>query len=264
MIPQELLALIEREADAVAAYLPVIIGVVARMSAIAFLAPGFGEQATPARVRLAAVIALSMIVAPPIMAAAPPGAPGVSVFAVIGAEAMIGLLIGFALRLAIFVLQMTGTIAAQHISMSQLFGPGLSHDQETPLSTILIMAGLAIAASNDVHVALAVSLTRSYEIFPFGVLPAAADVGEWAANESGEALALAFALAAPFVVIGFLYTLALTAMSRAMPQLMATFVGAPAIIFAGLVLFAGTASVMLDRWGDRYAALIDRPFEDGR
>ncbi len=264
MIPAELLSLIERYAGAVLAHLPLFAAVLARMSAIAFLAPGLGEQATPVRVRLAAVIAFSLIVAPPLSASAPTPAGAVDFVRLIGAEAVIGLLIGFALRLALFILQIAGAIAAQNLSMSQLFGPGLGHDQETQLSTLLIMGGLAVASANGLFIDLAATLLRSYDAFPIGVMPAAADLGEWAARESGEAIGIAFALSAPFVVIGFIYTLALASVSRAMPQLMATLVGAPAILLAGLILFAATASVMIDRWSAIVAALVADPVGGAR
>lgn len=260
MTPPELLAVIERLALAAGVGLPLVAAVLARMSAIAFLAPGLGERATPMRVRLAAVIALTMIVAPPLAPAFTPALYGpVELAALIGTEALIGLVIGFALRLSIFILQIAGAIIAQHISLSQLFGLGLGHEQETQLSTILIMGGLAVAASSDLHIEIAAALINSYSIFPLGALPAAGDVGEWASRESGAAIGVAFALSAPFTILGFIYSLTLAAMSRAMPQLTSSFVGAPAILFAGLALFAGTASVTIGRWTELLAALIDNP-----
>lgn len=260
MTPPELLAVIGRLAEAAGASLPLAAAVMARMSAIAFLAPGLGERMTPMRVRLAAVIALTMIVAPPLSISFAPSPRNAAEFAaLIGIEALIGLVIGFALRLSVFILTMTGAIIAQHLSLSQLFGPGLGHDQETQLSTILIMGGLAAAAAAGLHVEIAAALVNSYTIFPPGVAPAATDVGDWAARESGAAIGAAFAFAAPFVILGFVYSLALAAMSRAMPQLTATFVGAPAILFGGVALFAGTASVIVGRWTDLLAALIENP-----
>jgi len=149
---------------------PLVFGVIARVSAIVFLAPGLGERVVPVRVRLAAVFAMTVLVAPPLMSSAAPQTVSPSqLAALIGAESFAGLIIGFSLRLAIFILQMIGTIAAQHLSMSMLFGPGLGHEQESPLSTILIMAGIAAAASGGLHVEVAASLIRSYHLFPFGV-----------------------------------------------------------------------------------------------
>lgn len=240
---------------------PLVIGVLARMSAVAFLAPGLGERTVPMRVRLSAVLAMTIIVVPTLAgegaAAAAYSLP--DLVQMIAAESLCGLMIGFSLRLAVFALQMVGAIAAQHISMATLLGPGIGHEQETALSTILITAGVAVAAAGGLHVEIAASLVQSYQLFPFGEAPLAGDIAEWASRESGQAIAIAFALAAPFVILGFVYSLALAAMSRAMPQLMAAFIGAPAVLFAGLVLFAGGASVIVIHWADIFSALVAEP-----
>ena len=71
-----------------------------------------------------------------------------------------------------------------------------------------------------------------------------------------QAFALGFSLAAPFVIAGFAYNVALGAINRAMPQLMVAFVGAPAITAAGLLILMLAAPVILDFWGLRLDRLI--------
>ncbi len=220
-----------------------------RISAIAFLAPGIGERTVPARVRLAIAIAITLILAPMVLASAPPPPQLPSaVVTLYAAEAMSGLLIGFALRIMIFVLEIAGSIAAQHISLSQLFGANVGFDPSSPFSAILVTSALALAAASGVHFHMVNALAQSYEILPFGMFPGAAETGVWSTNRLGEAIAKALALASPFVILGFIYSLALAASSRAMPQLMAAFVGAPAITLAGLALFAVTAPIILFEW----------------
>ena len=235
-------------------------GVLTRMSAIAFLAPGLGEQVVPMRVRLAAVFALTAIVGPSVASSSPADVPEAASFVrLVAAEAAVGLVIGFGLRAVIFVLQIAGSIAAQHMSLTQLLGPGVGHDQESPLSTILIMAGLAAAASANLHIYLAASLIDSYAAFPIGALPKAAEAGAWASSNAGDVITLAFELSLPFVLLGVAYSLALAATSRAMPQLMAAFVGAPAVIFAGMILFATSSPVILGRWLPLLARVVADP-----
>ncbi len=66
-------------------------------------------------------------------------------------------------------------------------------------------------------------------------------------------------MAAPFVLLGMVYSVALAAANRAMPQMAAVFVGAPAVIFAGMALFAGAAAVILSRWSEVTASLVAAP-----
>lgn len=234
-------------------------GVFARVAAIAYFAPAIGELAVPPRIRLSAAAAITMVIVPMLEAPKQDGAAIVGLVAVLAGEIAVGLLIGFTLRLAIFTLQMLGSIAAQAMSMSQLFGPGLGHDQESPLSTILIAAGLALACAGGLHLMLAAAVAETYEVIPLGARFPAGDAAAHAAAQSAKALSLAFGLAAPFVVLGVAYSVALAASNRAMPQLAAIFVGAPAIVLAGLTLFAGAASVILSRWSALSAELVAAP-----
>ncbi len=240
-----LLPILERGAPAI-----MLIGAVfTRISVVAVLMPGLGERAIPMRVRLAAAAAIAIVITPMILNAGmtAPEQPA-AIVALYAAEAVSGLVIGFALRLLVFILQIAGAITAQHLSLSQLFGPTVGFDSESPFAAILVMGGVALAASTGLHVHLVGSLADAYEVLPFGLFPGAAETGEWSSNRVGQALFKALALASPFVILGFLYSLALTAASRAMPQLMAAFVGAPAVSLAGLALFAAAAPILLFEW----------------
>lgn len=232
-------------------YLMMIAGLFARVSAIVFLSPGIGERAVPVRVRLAAAFAFTMILAPLVVTqSAPPSLvdPLPSLAEVLTAETLNGLVFGFGLRLFLFTLQIAGSIIAQHVSLSQLFGPTVGFDSESPYAAILTMSGIAIAVTANLHIHVAGALAMTYEALPFAQFPTGEFVSAWSAHRTGRALNAALALAAPFVVIGFVYSLALAAASRAMPQLMAAFVGAPAITMAGMGLFAISAPMILITW----------------
>lgn len=220
-----------------------------RISAIAFFAPGIGERVVPTRVRLAVAVAITIVIAPMVLSPQmrPPAEPA-AIAALYAAEAACGLVIGFALRIMIFILQIAGAITAQHLSLAQLFGPTVGFDSESPFAAILVMGGVALAAATGLHIHLVGAIADVYEALPFGLFPGAAETGEWSSTRVGEALFKALALSSPFVILGFLYSLALAAASRAMPQLMAAFVGAPAITLAGLALFAAAAPILLFEW----------------
>ncbi len=233
-------------------------GVFLRMGAVAFLAPGIGELSVPPRVRLAAAMALTIIVAPAIT---PPaiGESATALGALLVGETVAGLLIGFSLRLSIFIFQIFGAIAAQSLSITQLFGPGLGHDQESPLATIFISAGLALACAAGLHVKVALALIETYEMIPFGVVANSGETADFIVRQSAKALSLTLGLAAPFVLIGMAYSAALAASNRAMPQMAAVFVGAPAIALAGLMLVAGSSWAVLSRWSEFSSALFIAP-----
>ena len=213
------------------------------------MTPGLGERVVPVRVRLAAAVALTIVAAPLIS----PGI-GEALFSTIDlmrtivSEAIVGFMFGFAMRIAIFAMQTAGAIIAQHVSISQLFGPTIGFDAEGPYTSIIVLAAITIAVTVDLHFYMVNALVQSYNFISLGQFPSSALVADWSVRTTGEALHIALALAAPFIVLGFIYSIALAAASRAMPQLMAAFVGAPAITIAGMALFSVAAPVLLSQW----------------
>ena len=72
--------------------------------------------------------------------------------------------------------------------------------------------------------------------------------------------ALAFMLAAPFVIASLIYNLALGAINRAMPALMVSMIGAPALTLGALALMAVATPVILAAWLDAFSDHLARPF----
>ncbi|MEE2690762.1 MAG: flagellar biosynthetic protein FliR [Pseudomonadota bacterium] len=235
----------------------IVAGVFVRLSALVFLLPGMGERAVSPRIRLAAALAMTLVLMPIVMAASPatPQAPS-AIALTLCAEAVCGALIGFSIRIAVWAIQTAGSIAAQHLSLSQIFGGGLDDAPEPPIATLMMVAAIAVAVSSGVHFKAVSALAVSYDVMPFGTFPGAEQAGRWAADRAGFAFASALSLALPFVVLGFMYNLAIGAANRAMPQLMVAFVGAPAITLAGLVLLAASTPLLLGVWSD----MLDRIF----
>ncbi len=224
-----------------------------RTGAAVALLPAFGEQAVPARFRLALAVALTLAVAPAI------AAPAAVTPAAILAEAAIGLALGAAFRLFVVALQTAGAIAAQATSLSQIFASAGAEPQSA-IASLLTMAALALAFSTGLHVRATEALILSHQLLPQGQPPEAAALADWGIGRIRHAFALAFALAAPFLIGGLLYNAALGAINRAMPTLMVAFVGAPALTLGGLVLLALSAPLMLSLWRHGGSAGLADPF----
>lgn len=238
-------------------------GVFVRIGAVVALLPGFGEQTLSLRLRLAAAVVFTTIVWPLIMPGAlatPLADSALGLSAVFLAEAVVGLMLGLAIRLMIMTLQLAGSIAAQATSVSQIFGAGLTPDPMPAMGNVLVMGGLALALAAGLHVKVAAALIDSYQILPFGRFPFGADVASWGVRRAAGAFSLALSLAAPFVVISLAYNVALGAINRAMPQLMVAFVGAPFITGAALAFLMIAAPMALVFWSDRLDLVLADPF----
>lgn len=220
-----------------------------RVGAMMALLPGFGETVIPARIRLALTAVFTAIILPAVSARI---GQGNAVLSVAG-EVAVGLMLGAGLRMFIFALQTAGAIAAQATSLAQLFA-GAGAEPQPAIANVLTTAGLAVAMAAGLHVRVATLLILSYDLFPSGRLPEAADAAAWGLDRTAYGFALAFSLAAPFVLASAVYQLALGVINRAMPQLMVSFVGAPLLTAGGLVVLSLATVPALELWR---AALLD-------
>lgn len=236
------------------------VAVFTRLGAALFLLPGLGERAIPARVRLAVALVLALVLAPLVvpLAGAAPATPAGLVGVLVG-EAASGLLIGLAFRLLILALQTAGTIAAQHISVAQMFGAGVAPEPEPTIATLLAMGGIVLALEAGLHLRFVALFAGLYELLPFGRLPMPGDVARWSVSAVARTFALGLSLALPFVLASFAYNLALGALNRAMPQLLVALVGAPLLIGLGLVVLDLSLPEIFARWSTALERVLADP-----
>ena len=231
-----------------------------RVGALMALVPGLSEQFVPMRVKMGLAVAITAMIVP----AVPPIAPDAVwdfniLIRMVLTEAVNGLLLGVALRLLIFALQTAGAIAAQSSSLSQIAG-GAAAEPLPAIGHILVFGAVALAMMMGLHTKLVIYLIASYDVLPAGAFPDPSDVAEWGISGVSRAFAMAFTLAAPFVIVAMIYNFALGVINRAMPQLMVAFVGAPVITFGGLALIFLLAPTILLVWNEALAEVLMDPF----
>ena len=235
----------------------ILFAVFLRVGAVVSLVPGFGEQIVPARVKLVAALALTALVVPLVRQDIAANVENFSVFYIILCETVIGLTIGIFFRLMVIVLQITGAVAAQSTSLSQIFGAGFGAEPQAAFATLLFIAGLALAATLGMHVHLVKSIAWTYEILPpFDPLNSE-KISPWGINHISNVFALGFSLAGPFVLASAIYNIGLGVINRAMPQLMVAMVGAPAISLGGLALLLIASPFILASWVEFYFSSMD-------
>lgn len=234
--------------------------VLLRVGAMLALLPLFGEMSVPGRVRLGLALAFTLVVLPAVSEDLPSVGGPAEVLALTLGEVAAGLAFGIFLRLFVLALQTAGAIAAQAMSLSQLFGAGPGAEPSPAMAHLLVIGGLALVAALGLHIRVAAYMIQGYVLIPPG---AALDPGlllETGVGEIGRAFALAFSLAAPFAAAALLYNVTLGVINRAMPQLMVTFIGAPALTAGGLALLLLSAPVMLAVWAEAFGTFLADPF----
>ncbi|MBE9635915.1 flagellar biosynthetic protein FliR [Salipiger mangrovisoli] len=231
-----------------------------RVGAAVFALPGLGEPWVPPRLRLMLALLLSVAILPAVAILLPPGPPTLALLVqALACETLIGLFLGLILRLFVFALQTAGTIASQATSLSQLLGT-VAAEPMPALGHVLSVAALALLMGTGFHVKAAGYLILSYQLMPPMTLPDAAILAQISRNEVSHAFALAFSLAAPFVILSALYNLTLGFINKAMPQLMVAFVGAPVITLGAMALMALVAPMLLSAWLAQVDGFLASPF----
>lgn len=229
-----------------------------RIGAMVALTPGLGDPSVPQRVKLALVLAFTLVVSSLLAERIGVGQADPS-FLALGGEAVAGLLLGIGMRLFVVALQTAAAIIAQATTLSQLFA-GAAPEPQPAIGNLFLMAGIALALAAGLHVRAAELVLLSYQLLPAGSPLSAASAADWGLALIGRTFALAFSLAAPFVIASLIYNLALGVINRAMPALMVSMVGAPALTLGALALLAAATPVILAAWLDALSSHLAQPF----
>lgn len=234
-------------------YLIPAMGVFVRLGALLYLLPAIGETVVQPRVRLGIALALAVLIIPLLSSSFGTQVYSVSdAFALIVIEAIYGLVLGFGFRLMVYTLQILGNVVSQALSISQVLGEGIATEPNTTISTMLMMAGVTLLVTMGVHIEAVGVLIMSFEMFPIGSVPNLDGMAYWLNHKSAETFAMGITLALPFIILNFVYNAILGFLNRAMPQLMVSFVGMPAITGAGLFLLAISVGTILTTWSTLY------------
>lgn len=228
-----------------------------RIGAMVALMPGLGDPSVPQRIKLALVVAFTLVIAP--VLAERIGPDPTPSFLALGGEVLAGLLLGVGMRLFVVALQTAAAMIAQATTLSQLFA-GIAPEPQPAIGNLFVIACVALAMATGLHVRAAELLILSYDLLPPGAPLSAASAAEWGLGLIGQTFALAFSLAAPFIIASLIYNLALGAINRAMPALMVSMVGAPALTLGALALMAIATPVILAAWLDAFSSHLADPF----
>jgi len=219
--------------------------VFARIGSAMMLLPGFGEIYVQQRYRLLFALLLSVLLLPVLQPILPrlPGSPG-TLTVVLGSEIAIGLFIGTLTRIILAALQTAGQFVSLQIGLSnaQIFNPLEATSDAIP-STFYGMLGVLLIFLTDLHQVMLRGLVESYAVFVPGQLPPVVDLTQTIAHAVAASFRLSTEMAAPFIVLGTVFFVALGLIARLVPQLQVLFVAQPLQIMGGLLLMAAVGSV---------------------
>lgn len=215
----------------------------ARPGLLMLAAPVFGGNWAPPMVKIGLTVLMafaSMAVVP----AAPVGEPA-GLTLLIAREALIGLALGFGVRVVVGAAEFAGYLAGFQLGFAyaSVVDPQ-SGVRNNVLSTLYGLMALMVFFAIDAHHDVLRALAASYDALPIGHGGVDASLGEVVARLLGIVFFVGVQMAAPIIVVQLLVELGLGLASRAAPMLNLMAQGFPIRLLAGLLTLAAMLRVV--------------------
>jgi flagellar biosynthetic protein FliR len=219
----------------------------ARVGAVLMLLPLFSEDSVPGRVRLLIAFGLSLGLWGLLSTHVLPAVRGPdSLIVTLLIELGVGLGLGMIVRLMFHAMGMAASIASTQVGLSSalIFDPSLG-GQAPVLAKLVVLAATLVCLGLGLHHVWVGAIVRSYDLFPVGAVLSAGDFAALAVRTIGKSTALAVSLAAPLLVYGIVFNVALGLSARLAPTIQVFFIAQPANILLGLALFGFVVGTMI-------------------
>lgn len=240
------------------AWLGLFVFPLTRILGLLAMTPVFNNAALPVRVRLVMGLGITMALAPAL-----PPPPTIEAgswlgLAVIAEQMLIGVMMGFALRIALAALDVTGELIGLQMGLSfaTFFDP--SSSSETPVMTQFLgfLTALMFLAMNG-HLLAITLLAESFTLLPVSTTPFRAAALWSIVSSAAMMFSLGVMLALPLITALLVTNISLGVLSRVAPALNLFAVGFPVTLALGFVVLWLTLPYL----GAAMESVFNRGFE---
>jgi flagellar biosynthetic protein FliR len=204
-------------------------------------APVFGNTGVPMLIKLTLGVTLAAIVAPIIPAVPTVDPTSWAGLLVAGQEMLIGLAMGFSMRLVFASVEFAGEIASSSMgfSFASFFDPSSAGRTSAISQFLALVATLAFLAMNA-HLVMIEALVESFFTLPISSSPMALTAPLEMVRWGGKIFSSGLQLSLPIVAALLVTNIALAILTRAAPQLNLFGIGFPITLGAGFLLISIT------------------------
>lgn len=212
-----------------------------RILGLIAVAPLFGNISVPARVKIGLSILLAFIMAPSIPAVPALDPMSYAGLLIVVQQLIIGLGIGFAMRIVFAGVEMAGEIIGMTMGLGfATFYDPQTRGQSSAISQFLALLTILVYLASNLHLVLLSALAESFVSLPITSAPIGTHLAQTLVGWGGRIFSAGVQLSLPIVAALLITNLALGILTRAAPQLNLFGIGFPITIGVGFVMLAVT------------------------
>lgn len=232
-----------------------------RILGLVAAAPVFGNTGVPMLIKTTLGVTLAAIVAPtlpPVPVVDPTSWAGILI---LGQELLIGVAMGFAMRLVFAAIEFAGEVASSSMGLSfaTFFDPTSAGRSSAISQFLALVATMAFLAMNA-HLVLVEALVESFFTLPISTTPMALGAPLEMVRWGSRIFSAGLQLSMPIVGALLITNIALAILTRAAPQLNLFGIGFPITLGAGFLVI----SLTLPYLGTPLQNLFNQGIEAGR